>query len=144
MSNHDLILNLAYSSRLVRDLSESEMQHLVTKADDLNQRAGITGVLFRFGLNILQYLEGPHWELAPLFNRLSHGKRHTNVRVVYMGTLEQRLFKSWSCMFKGYTEDEPGAFSELDRELRTVFQREEDIRNALLSIAGRFPRNQAN
>ena len=143
MSKHDLLLNLAYSSRLVRDLSDVEMQHLVTKADDLNRKAGITGVLFRFGLNILQYLEGPHWEVASLFNRLSHDKRHAHVRVVYMGSLEQRLFKSWSCMFKGYAEDEPGAFTQLDRELRTVFQREEDIRKAILSIAGNFPRNPA-
>ncbi len=140
MNLQDSYLCLAYSSRLVRSLSETEMNGLTTIADRNNKSRNLTGVLLRFGDHIIQYLEGPHFHLAPLFHTICQDKRHGNIRVVYMGTTMQRLFKSWNCLYRQVEADTADAPGELERQIRSIFSTETELSDTLLRLAREIAR----
>lgn len=127
-------LCLVYTSRLVRDLTELEMQQLVEQADQNNQAADITGVLLRMGPRVIQYLEGPYEKLASLFNDINHDNRHIDVKVVHLGTVPERLFKTWNCLYRDVDASEPEASLEVERLIKNHFRGQPVLETALAQL----------
>jgi len=62
------------------------MQRIVNMAHLRNQMAQITGLLIKDGDYFLQFLEGPSYELAATFGRISKDRRHENCPLLMQWT----------------------------------------------------------
>lgn len=95
---------LVYRSQAYTTFSEQHLVALLEQARTHNQRHGLTGLLFYFEGQFVQFLEGCATELEPLYARIQRDSRHGQVTTLYQGTSTQRVFTGWSMAFA-----EPGA-----------------------------------
>ncbi|WP_162303721.1 BLUF domain-containing protein [Hymenobacter sediminis] len=95
---------LVYRSQARTNVSEPHLVALLEQARAHNQQHGLTGLLFYFEGQFVQFLEGCATELEPLYARIQQDARHGQVTTLYQGTSTQRVFTGWSMAFA-----EPGA-----------------------------------
>jgi len=143
MRNNPPYLCIVYTSRLVRELSDSEMKQLVESADTKNQQEEITGVLLRAGTRIIQYLEGPYQNITRLFNQINHDNRHIDVKVVHMDTVPERLFKTWNCLYQTMSGSEPEASLEVERMLKNHFRSQPALETAIAELIRKTTRTSS-
>jgi len=84
---------ILYCSRLAPDQSTTVVGHIVTQARARNAQEGITGLLVFDGLRFCQHLEGPPDPVISLMRRLAADRRHSDVRILYEGTLAKRRYQ---------------------------------------------------
>ena len=98
--------SMMYSSIAAPDLSQSDLEQLVSNARRSNALNDITGLLvFQDGC-FLQVLEGDRKTLSQLFERkLLHDRRHRSVTLFHDEPLAMRRFRFWHL-----------AFSNLDKQ----------------------------
>ena len=73
---------------LVRDIAIESSQS--------NRSKEISGILMAVGNYFLQVLEGQEGVVDQLLERIAQDERHTDIRVLYRGTLPDRIFGQWS------------------------------------------------
>ena len=96
---------LVYASRACTRWSEEELITLLEQARAYNEVHGLTGLLFYYEGQFVQFLEGCATELAALYARIQQDERHEHVRVLHRQEHStQRVFTGWSMAFA-----EPGA-----------------------------------
>ena len=100
------ILQLVYTSRSVKPLSDAELLDLLVKARAFNAANGITGVLMCNDDFFAQCLEGPVVETYGLFRRIKEDPRHHSVVLVFDELTEQRVFSEWSMGYTGLSASE--------------------------------------
>ena len=74
----------------------AEMENIRTRASIKNAARGISGFLFFFDNRFVQILEGDFDAVTSLMSSIRRDHRHTNVRIVWFGEIEQRAFETWS------------------------------------------------
>ena len=85
-----------YTSQANVLFSESELSKLVSVSQHNNFRLGITGYLYFREDQFLQYLEGVEDDLEQIFQRISNDDRHTIVKTIWFGHIQERYFPQWS------------------------------------------------
>lgn len=95
---------LVYRSQARTTLSEAQLVPLLEQARAYNEPHGLTGLLFYYEGQFLQFLEGCATEIEPLYARIQQDQRHTHVTTLFQGRSTQRVFRGWSMAFA-----EPGA-----------------------------------
>ncbi len=100
------ILQLVYTSRSVKPLSDAELLNLLVKARNFNTANAITGVLMCHNDFFAQCLEGPVVETYGLFRRIKEDSRHHDVVLVFDELTEQRVFSEWSMGYTGLSTSE--------------------------------------
>ncbi|MEM1132555.1 MAG: BLUF domain-containing protein [Pseudomonadota bacterium] len=93
--DNDLAM-LLYSSHATSVFDVSELDQLVSKAQQRNQRMGVTGAVFYENGRFLQWLEGPIDSLDRLYDDIGHDNRHTDIEMVCYGLTDHRLFSDWN------------------------------------------------
>ena len=73
---------------LVRDIAIESSQ--------ANRSKEISGILMAVGNYFLQVLEGQEAVVDQLLEKIAQDERHTDIRVLYRGTLPDRIFGQWS------------------------------------------------
>ncbi|WP_162303476.1 BLUF domain-containing protein [Hymenobacter sediminis] len=100
----DPLQQLVYRSRARHPFAEEQLVSLLEQARTHNEYHGLTGLLFYYQGQFIQFLEGCTPEVEPLYARIQQDPRHGQVTTLYQGTSTQRVFTGWSMGFA-----EPGA-----------------------------------
>ncbi|GAB3586449.1 BLUF domain-containing protein [Hymenobacter daeguensis] len=103
--------HIAYLSRAVHPLSDTQLQELLTQSRRDNTRHGITGVLFYSHGNIAQLFEGEEAIANALFERIAQDGRHSHVVKLIDKPIAHRSFAEWSMAFHPL---EPNGFAALE------------------------------
>ena len=90
------INQLVYVSQATRKMSSEDLNDILQKAKENNQKVDVTGSLFYNGGWFLQVLEGPLETLKTLYNKIEKDPRHKNSRVLYNEPANFRTFTRWS------------------------------------------------
>ena len=100
---------IVYVSSAVTLLDNDALVELLRVARARNEDAGVTGLLLHADGNFLQYLEGEHDRLMPIWASIERDPRHHRINVLLDGPTAQREFEGWSMAY-GST-DLPGFLS---------------------------------
>ena len=98
------VFQLFYVSNASATFKESDINDIITIAQEKNKQNNLSGVLmFRAG-TFLQLLEGDKADVLDLYQKLHFDNRHTNLLSIFERETDKRLFQNWSM---GYCEVGP-------------------------------------
>ncbi len=89
------IKRLKYVSRFAEPMTADQIQALASDAARANEAQDITGVLMTSGGLFFQVIEGPPEVVDPLYVKILSDPRHTDVVLLGVELVEERLFGSW-------------------------------------------------
>lgn len=89
------LIGIAYCSQLV-DFSFENIDEILSVSQRNNLEAGLTGALIYDNKSFLQWLEGGAAEIRAVFERIANDPRHSNVKLLSVRILENRLFPNWT------------------------------------------------
>lgn len=118
---HSQIHTLAYFSSSKPNWSESDLTELLRTSRMNNQKVGVSGFLIFADGSFLQWLEGPIEGIDQVFAKISQDKRHSQLSLIYKGSIGDRYFSNWSMAFI------PQA--EIDADLHSNFMDLRALRN---------------
>ncbi len=118
------IHQLVYISAAKHEFSEEELQDLLVKARDNNQKLGISGMLLFHQGSFIQALEGPKKDVESLYEKIGEDQRHTETKVLFRGDLDERDFDGWSMGFYRSNQSSQENLEGFHRFLKTGFRRE--------------------
>lgn len=90
------LVRLVYCSKAKKSMSGTEIKDLVSRAQQNNQRAHISGFLFYGAGNFLQVLEGSASAVNRLYQRIAADDRHDELHLILYGEIHRRAFEGWS------------------------------------------------
>ena len=93
------MLQLIYASAATRTMDQDELAEILEKARLNNALKGISGMLVYHGGSFLQILEGPDAAVEALFDKISKDPRHTKMKLIFRGEIEEKEFDDWSMGF---------------------------------------------
>ncbi|NGM19462.1 BLUF domain-containing protein [Roseomonas stagni] len=105
---------VVYTSRLCEDQADVEDQvvaRIVDSARRNNPRRGVTGVLVHGKGAFAQVLEGRPLVVRGLLTVIQRDTRHTDMRVVKVDVVEDRIFPSWSMALLRDLDEVPAEFA---------------------------------
>lgn len=91
---------LVYMSSPTREMDDEEVQELLRRAKQNNDRDGITGILIHTRRRYLQCLEGEEARVEAAFARISLDRRHRAIIRLQSGTIDRRQFPGWALASK--------------------------------------------
>ncbi len=105
---------LVYRSVANPSFREDQIQEMLKKARQKNDRLGITGCLLYFNGQFIQYLEGNQIRVLELFDEIKKDKRHYDVELLSYGERDSREFKNWDMAYEDlYGENDQIAYLKL-------------------------------
>ena len=110
-----MLIQLAYISRAMRLMDTAALAELLEQARDINEIEDITGMLLYKDRSFIQVLEGRAENVGKIYQRIEQDARHSNVKMLYRQTIEQRDFPDWSMGFQNLNSPDfepPAGFSE--------------------------------
>ena len=133
--------HIIYQSTAIRQMSDADLQELLTQARSFNAAHEITGVLLYHDHQFVQVLEGDEAIISSLYEHIRADKRHTSVIKLADSPLGSRNFGDWSMAFRpvddsafrtlsGFahpedlTEESEGTSPLLAQIIRLTFQQE--------------------
>lgn len=75
------------------------LMRLTDQAAQLNQKLGLSGVLFYENQHFGQILEGPRAEVEKIWEKIQQDPRHHHVRLLKIEDIKERSFSAWSMRF---------------------------------------------
>ena len=111
---YDSVVHLPFGAE-----GEQAIEAILAVARARNAAAGITGVLYYDGAYFLQVLEGPRTPVEAMMARIRRDPRHTDIRILHAGPLEQRDFGNWHMML--VTEEEMALARRRNPDLLEVY-----------------------
>lgn len=96
---------LVYQSVATREFGPHEIETMLNKAREYNHSQGITGCLLFYKGTFLQYLEGNQIRVLSLFDHIKVDKRHSEVRLLTHGQIEEREFLDWDMAYENLFGD---------------------------------------
>ncbi|WP_207423192.1 BLUF domain-containing protein [Desertivirga brevis] len=100
------LTRIVYVSTASEQISETELQSILTKSRSNNEKKNITGLLIYSSGNIMQVLEGDKQELENLYKVINKDPRHFGVIKLQEVTVNTRIFSEWSMGFKTVSPEE--------------------------------------
>ncbi|HEY0238317.1 MAG TPA: BLUF domain-containing protein [Friedmanniella sp.] len=102
-----MIFTTAYTSEMVRPMSDPELVDLLVESRARNADRGITGLLLYRSGRVLQMLEGDEDVVRTLYDRIRMDVRHQHVTNVWTSNAVERRFPSWTMGFEELGQHEP-------------------------------------
>jgi len=93
------MIRLLYFSQAVPSLTGKDLKEILASAQRNNGGNEVTGALVTGGKIFLQILEGPTQAVLNLYLKISQDKRHSEVELLRVTRINQRLFEAWSMAF---------------------------------------------
>ena len=109
-----------YVSEASSPVSHADLKAILDTAQNFNRRHDITGCLIYEQGHFAQVLEGDEQELDALVQRIARDPRHRDVRVIWSGPVERRMFDQWSMAAFNLDRPDPAdnvSIRDLRREL---------------------------
>ena len=95
-----MIFTTAYTSTMVRPMSDPELVDLLVESRARNADRGITGLLLYRQGRVMQMLEGDERVVRNLYDRIAMDVRHAGVTNVWSGLTTERRFPDWTMGFE--------------------------------------------
>ena len=122
-----------YTSRPAGPQHAFEVMSILETSRRNNQRDDVSGVLFCNASTFVQLLEGPAVAVNTTFQRICRDERHTDVRLLWYGEVQERQFPGWYMRSLGPAEAQAVDFDKLGSgELD-----EDEIRDLVSDLGGR-------
>ncbi len=99
-----MIFTTAYTSTMVRPLTDPELVDLLVESRARNADRGITGLLLYRRGRVMQMLEGDERVVRELYDRIAMDVRHEQVTNVWSGIAARRRFPDWTMGFEDLDE----------------------------------------
>ena len=130
---------LVYISAAEHDFTEEELQELLAKARENNNKLDVSGMLLFHEGSFIQALEGEKSVVERLYEKIGQDKRHTETRVLFRGEIEERHFETWSMGFYRSNQTSSENLEGFHKFLNSGFKRdarenESHARKALLQF----------
>jgi hypothetical protein len=93
------MIRLLYFSHAVATVTKADLEEILATARKTNKEKSITGALVTGGEVFLQILEGPEQSVLSLYLEILRDTRHTDVEIMRVTPIMNRLFKDWSMEF---------------------------------------------
>lgn len=94
------LLEIVYSSETPEPMSADAVRALLDHARRKNTAMHVTGLLCYDHRQFLQILEGETDVIMDLFHEIQNDPRHTNVRILHEGDIEERAFSDWKMAYE--------------------------------------------
>lgn len=120
MALHELL----YTSAANRDFNAHELDELLRRAREKNQRLQITGMLVYHNREFMQILEGEERTVRDLYEVIAVDPRHTGARVFYSGEIAQRGFAEWTMAYTSLHDIDPHVLEGFSEFLTAGFTSE--------------------
>ena len=121
------LFRLVYISRQTADTAarlDAAVDSIITKAIDINSRAGVTGLLIAAKGLFVQALEGPRDAVHRIYSRIATDPRHVGARIISAGPADARLFAEWFMC--------AGALGAVDKAILGVIDKKESFEKSLM------------
>lgn len=89
------LIRLTYVSTLQPEISNADIDGLVSRAAAFNKGQGITGVLAIDNQRVCQILEGTKEDVEQLFLSIRNDQRHHTVTEIETRAIETSSFEDW-------------------------------------------------
>jgi hypothetical protein len=99
MMSQPPLISVSYISKATQEMGVLALMRLMDQAAQLNQRLGLSGVLFYENQHFGQILEGPRDEVMKIWGKIQRDHRHHEVRLLKMEEITERSFPAWSMRF---------------------------------------------
>jgi len=90
---------ILYASKATRRFSGAMLDVILRQSKRNNSPLEISGLLLYANGTFMQLLEGPEPAVEATFHKIGRDPRHTDIRCLYRGPIEQRLFGGWKMGF---------------------------------------------
>jgi hypothetical protein len=118
-----MMRRLKYVSRFAKEMTEAEIDELVSKAAKRNAELQITGALMSTGKLFFQVLEGPSENVELLFRSIQRDARHTDVLLLSQDEgVPERIFPDWSMKRFSLERAEEARLEPLRAILETIVE----------------------
>ena len=87
---------LIYISHRTDPTDAMLVRDIAIEASQNNRSLGVSGILMAVGNFFLQVLEGQKDAVDTLLDKIGKDERHSDVQVLYQGSLPDRIFGQWS------------------------------------------------
>ncbi|MEL6688307.1 MAG: BLUF domain-containing protein [Pseudomonadota bacterium] len=94
------LLEIVYSSETPTPLEADDIRALLEHARKKNTEWDVTGLLCYDHQRFLQIIEGETDVIMDLFHSIQNDPRHTNIRILHEGDIEERAFSDWKMAFE--------------------------------------------
>lgn len=94
------LLEIVYSSETPNPLEADEVRALLDHARKKNAEWNVTGLLCYDHQRFLQIIEGETDVILDLFHAIQNDPRHTNIRILHEGDIEERAFSDWKMAYE--------------------------------------------
>jgi hypothetical protein len=99
-------ISLVYISKAAHPFKDKDLEILLAKAREANQKLKITGMLIYREDEFLQVLEGEKESVKMLYGKIQKDARHNNVKILLEENIYARKFDQWSMAFKKLGKNE--------------------------------------
>jgi hypothetical protein len=93
------LISISYISKATQDMGVLALMRLTDQAAQLNQKLGLSGVLFYENQHFGQTLEGSREEVIKIWEKIQRDPRHHQVRLLKLEEIKERSFPAWSMRF---------------------------------------------
>lgn len=99
------MFSLVYRSVATPVFGRSQIQEMLEKARQFNQKNKITGCLLYYQGEFIQYIEGSQVKVLKLFDKIQRDDRHTEVEILSHSHIEGREFEEWHMAYEDFARD---------------------------------------
>ncbi|WP_321515561.1 BLUF domain-containing protein [Marinifilum fragile] len=100
------LIHIVYVSFSRNQLSELELDELLSEIRPKNLATGVTGLLLYNDEIFIQVIEGESDTIHDLYDRLQKDKRHTNIVKILEERIDQRSFPNWSMGYQKLSKED--------------------------------------
>ncbi|PXY01293.1 phosphonate transporter [Marinifilum breve] len=100
------LIHIVYVSFSRNQLSELELDQLLSEIRPKNLANGVTGLLLYNDEIFIQVIEGETDTIRTLYDRLQNDNRHTNIVKILEEDIDQRSFPEWSMGYQKLSKED--------------------------------------
>ena len=94
------LVHMGYMSKAVTLMSDQQLEQLLLKARDRNNKYNITGMLLYADGSFLQVIEGDSKSVKNIFTIIEKDLKHSAIKILFKEPIPQRNFTQWSMGFR--------------------------------------------
>ena len=95
-----MLYELIYRSDAMPNISEKDIENILSTARGFNEANEITGCLLFNNNQFLQLLEGEYDIVTALYDRIKEDPRHQNHVILHMRKTDYRVYPNWTMAFQ--------------------------------------------
>lgn len=100
------LIHIVYVSFSTENLSEMDLENLLTVIREKNRKQNVTGLLLYNDGSFIQVIEGKKETIHNLFEIIKKDTRHENIVLLLEEEIEKRAFPDWAMGYERLTKQQ--------------------------------------